>query len=54
MEKFLEITAIDLYRKFGNNLSEVVVVFPNKRAKIFFNNYLYHASNKTLWSPNYL
>jgi hypothetical protein len=54
MEKFLEITAIDLYRKFGNNLSEVVVVFPNKRAKNFFNNYLYRTSNKTLWSPNYL
>lgn len=54
MSKFLELTASDLYRKFGNNLSEIAVVFPDKRAKFFFNNYLYRAAGKTLWSPNYL
>ncbi|MDR1983842.1 MAG: PD-(D/E)XK nuclease family protein [Prevotellaceae bacterium] len=54
MKKFLELAANDLYRKFGENLSEITVVFPNKRAKNFFNKYLYNAAEKTLWSPNYL
>ncbi|MDR1553872.1 MAG: PD-(D/E)XK nuclease family protein [Prevotellaceae bacterium] len=54
MKKFLESTAKDLYRKFGNNLSEITVVFPSMRAKNFFNNYLYNVAEKTLWSPNYL
>ncbi|MDR0421313.1 MAG: PD-(D/E)XK nuclease family protein [Prevotellaceae bacterium] len=54
MNKFLELTANDLYRKFGNSLAEIAVVFPNKRAKFFFNNYLYNVAEKTLWSPNYL
>jgi hypothetical protein len=53
MNKFLELTASDLYRKFGNNLSEIAVVFPSKRAKFLFNNYLYNIVGKTLWSPNY-
>ncbi|MDR2065173.1 MAG: PD-(D/E)XK nuclease family protein [Prevotellaceae bacterium] len=54
MKKFLELTANDLYRKFGNSLSEITVVFPNKRVKNLFNNYLYNIAGKTLWSPNYL
>ena len=54
MKKFLESVAADLYSKFGDNLSEIAVVFPNKRAKNFFNNYLYNEAEKTLWSPNYL
>jgi len=54
MKKFLEIVAADLYSKFGNELSDIAVVFPNKRAKLFFDKYLYDAAKKTLWSPNYL
>ncbi|MDR3287778.1 MAG: PD-(D/E)XK nuclease family protein [Prevotellaceae bacterium] len=54
MKKFLELAANDLYRRFGNNLADITVVFPNKRAKNFFNNYLYNSAEKTLWSPNYL
>ncbi|MDR2125867.1 MAG: PD-(D/E)XK nuclease family protein [Prevotellaceae bacterium] len=54
MKKFLELTAIDLYRKFGNNLSDITVVFPSKQAKNFFNNSLYNVAGQTLWSPNYL
>jgi hypothetical protein len=54
MKKFLELTANDLYRKFGNNLSEITVVFPSKRVKNLFNTYLYNVAEKTLWSPNCL
>lgn len=54
METFLKIVAKDLYNKIGNNLSRVVMVFPNKRAGLFFNEYLVHQSEAPLWSPAYL
>jgi len=40
MKTFLELVAEDLYAKIGNELSETAVVFPNKRASLFFNEYL--------------
>jgi CRISPR/Cas system-associated exonuclease Cas4 (RecB family) len=51
---FLKIVAEDLLRQFGNNLSQVCVVFPNKRARLFFSLYLGEASGgKTVWAPAY-
>lgn len=40
MTPFLKHVADDLRKKFGNDLSRVVVVFPNKRASLFLNDYL--------------
>ena len=37
---FLKIVADDLISKHQDELSDFVVVFPNNRAKLFFNNYL--------------
>lgn len=54
METFLQIVAKDLYSKTGNDLSRVAVVFPNKRAGLFFNEYLASESDLPFWSPNYL
>jgi hypothetical protein len=51
---FLKYVAEDLLRQFGNNLSQVCVVFPNKRARLFFSLYLGEASGgKTIWAPAY-
>jgi hypothetical protein len=50
---FLNLVAEDLISRFGKNLSKIVVVFPSTRAKLFFNNYLYHHAKIPLWSPQY-
>jgi CRISPR/Cas system-associated exonuclease Cas4 (RecB family) len=51
---FLKCVAEDLLNKFGHNLSQVCVVFPNKRARLFFSLYLGEASGgKTIWAPAY-
>lgn len=54
MESFLHIAAQDLYKKLGGDLSRVAVIFPNKRAGLFFNEYLAEQSEQPIWSPAYL
>ena len=54
---FLKLVADDLRQKFGNDLSRTVVVFPNKRASLFFNEHLVPLENNEndtpIWSPRY-
>ncbi len=54
METFLQMVAQDLYAKTGNDLSHTAVVFPNKRARLFFNKQLAAQSTRPIWSPAYL
>ncbi len=54
MSTFLEYVAADLISKYGTNLSRVTVVFPNKRASLFLNEYLARLTGKPLWSPAYI
>ena len=55
MKSFLNIVAQDILAKYGTNLSEVVVVFPNKRASLFLNEELIRLSDgKPVWSPKYM
>ncbi|WP_321480486.1 PD-(D/E)XK nuclease family protein [uncultured Bacteroides sp.] len=54
METFLQLVAQDLYQKLGNDLSRVAIVFPNKRAGLFFSDYLASQSVNPIWSPAYL
>lgn len=51
MQSFLQLVAHDLYTKIGNDLSHTVLVFPNKRANLFFNEYLAEESDQPIWSP---
>lgn len=51
---FLHLVAHDLFSKTGNDLSRVAIVFPNKRASLFFNEYLANESDQPLWSPAYV
>ena len=56
MEPFLKIVAEDLYRKYGaqgNGLADITVVFPNRRARLFFDDFLSACSAKPVWSPQY-
>ena len=52
MQSFLQLVAHDLYAKIGNDLSRTVLIFPNKRANLFFNEYLAQESDRPIWSPN--
>ena len=54
METFLKAVANDLYSRLQGNLARTAVVFPNKRAGLFFNEYLAKEAGKPIWSPAYL
>ncbi len=55
MKSFLEYVAEDIIRKYGTDLSRTAVVFPNKRASLFLNEYLAReAAGRPLWSPVYI
>ncbi len=53
MLSFLEQVAHNLIEKFGNDLSRITVVFPNRRARLFFNEYLVQLSDHPIWAPQY-
>lgn len=54
MNTFLHYVAKDIIQKYGNNLSKIAVVFPNKRASLFLNNELARLTDKPIWSPAYI
>ena len=52
---FLQAVAKDILAKHGvSGLSDVAVVFPNKRASLFLNQALYEQAGQPLWSPAYI
>lgn len=51
---FLKAVAEDLYNKVGQDLSHTAVVFPNKRAGLFFNQWLAGCTDKPVWTPAYM
>ena len=54
METFLKQVAHDLYKKTEGDFTKVAIVFPNKRASLFFNEYLAQESDRPIWSPTYV
>ena len=54
METFLKQVAHNLYNKTEGNFTKVAIVFPNKRASLFFNEYLAQESDRPIWSPTYV
>ena len=54
MTPFLKIVAEDIYNKYGNDMARVAVVFPNKRAGLFFNEYLVNIADGPVWAPKYI
>ena len=51
---FLKLVAEDIYQRFNGELNDIAIVFPNKRAGLFFNEYLTQISGRPLWSPTYI
>ena len=55
MTPFLKEIAQDLYKKYGNDMSRVAMIFPNKRAGIFMNEYFSQImGDSPLWAPTYI
>ena len=54
MKSFLEHVAQDILQKYGNDLADIAVVFPNKRAALFLNQQLAQLTDKPMWSPAYI
>lgn len=54
MESFLHYVAADIISKYGTDLSNIAVVFPNKRASLFLNEELAKCAGKPVWAPTYL
>ena len=53
MNTFLEQVAKDIYNRFNGNFENTTIVFPNKRASLFFNEALCKFTNSPIWSPRY-
>ena len=54
MNTFLDYVAHDVLKKYGTDLSRIAVVFPNKRASLFFNERLARIAERPIWSPSYI
>lgn len=54
MNTFLQLVADDIYKKLDGNFQNTTIIFPNKRASLFFNAHLWrNAKGKTIWTPEY-
>nr|MDA3778655.1 PD-(D/E)XK nuclease family protein [Bacteroidales bacterium] len=54
MKSFLKEVTEELYEQYKENISDNCIVFPNKRAALYFKKYLSEISNKPIWSPKLL
>ncbi len=48
---FLQQAAESLYRRYGEHISSLTLVFPSRRARLYFSEYLSHLIAKPLWQP---
>ena len=55
MKKFLTETAETLWKQYGDGISDLHIIFPGKRARLFFNEALLSiVGGRPLWQPRYL
>ncbi|UCH13649.1 MAG: PD-(D/E)XK nuclease family protein [Bacteroidales bacterium] len=53
MPCFLQDIAAQVFSTYKDDLSDICIVFPNKRARLYFNKYLSGLTDKPLWAPAY-
>lgn len=51
MKPFLEILAEELYRTYGKEISGIQIVFPSRRAGLYFKKYLSEMISGPIWTP---
>lgn len=54
MQSFLEQTVDILHKKYGDDISELCIVLPNRRAGLFLKTHFSKKLTKTFWSPEIL
>lgn len=52
MKCFLGEVATDLYQRYGAQISELTLLFPSQRARLFFMEALTRLTDKPLWQPH--
>ena len=53
MTTFLELVAQDFYKTLGGDFTKTTIIFPNKRASLFFNSHLIKLSKQPMWAPTF-
>ncbi len=51
---FLQNVASDLWSRFGEQLSDLTIVLPTRRSKLYLTEYLAGFINKPIWQPTYI
>lgn len=51
MEAFLHKLAKEIHRQFPDELKDICIVLPNRRASLFLKKHLAEIYNKTIWAP---
>lgn len=51
---FLEEVAASLYARYRNDISTLTLVFPSRRARLFFSDALSHIVDRPIWQPHYI
>lgn len=53
MQTFLSEVACDLYSRYGDDISSLDIVFPSRRARLFFLEALSSVAERPLWQPHW-
>ena len=51
---FIEEVATKLYERYGDEISSLTIVFPSRRARLFFSDALAGLAKRPIWQPRYL
>ncbi len=54
MQSFLQEVAADLYRRYGEEVSSLHILFPTRRARHFFIDALSQLAERPMWQPRWL
>ncbi len=54
MPYFLRCVAQSLHRRYGEEVSSLKILFPNRRTQVFFDRELSRLAERPLWQPEYL
>ncbi|MBR2050162.1 MAG: PD-(D/E)XK nuclease family protein, partial [Rikenellaceae bacterium] len=53
MVTFIEEVAADLYRRYGREVSRLRIMFPSRRAQLFFTDALSRLTDTPIWQPQF-
>ena len=54
MKSFISEVASRLYERYGDDISSLSILFPSRRARLFFNDELSKIVDQPLWQPEWL